>query len=142
VRVVAKDDRHHQAESAVDSWRGDGIQLAFEVAGQKGFWEVGAARANDGSALKHIWSRPDGMAGDLATVGVEATTSADVTTYDITLPYATFGLSDQVLERGFRFNLIVNDNDGGLRKGFIRIAPGIGERKDPGVFPFIRFAKP
>ena len=44
-----------------------------------------------------------------------------------------------MLNHGFRFNLLVNDNDGEGRRGWIAIAPGIGERKDPSLFPFIIF---
>ena len=61
------------------------------------------------------------------------------TTYDIELPYADFGLSDAILESGLRFNLVINDNDGQMREGFMRVAPGIGERKDAASFPLIRF---
>ena len=138
VHVVVRDDHHAQPGPAGDSWRGDGLQVAFEIPGQKGFWELGAALGDDGAILRHVWIHPQGR--ELADDGytVRATASADGMVYDLDLPDAAFGLSDELLARGIRFNLIVNDNDGGPRKGFVRVAPGIGERKDPSVFPLIR----
>ncbi|WP_419645558.1 hypothetical protein [Victivallis vadensis] len=40
---------------------------------------------------------------------------------------------------GFRFNLLVNDNDGFGRESFIALAPGLGESKDPGRYPVVKF---
>jgi hypothetical protein len=140
LRVAVRDDRHVQAGPARDSWAGDGLQIAFVVPGQKGYWEVGAARANDGTALAHLWLRPAGSTTGAEAVSVATTPAADGMLYEVALPYAAFGLDDALLERGLRFNLIVNDNDGDRRKGFVRIAPGIGEGKDPSGFPRVRFA--
>lgn len=41
------------------------------------------------------------------------------------------------LKRGIQFNLLVNDNDGEGRDGWMQIAPGIGEAKNPELYPFI-----
>lgn len=141
LRVAVCDNRHHQPGPAADSWKGDGLQFAFVVPGQNGFWEVGAARAADGTLLRHIWRYPQGCTADPGAVGAVTTPISGGMLYDVSLPYAGFGLSDQVLERGMRFNLIVNDNDGEGRKGFMRIAPGIGESKDPYPYPVVRFVR-
>ena len=44
-----------------------------------------------------------------------------------------------MLTEGIRFNLLINDNDGEGRDGWIQIAPGIGDEKNPGKFPFVIF---
>jgi hypothetical protein len=142
IRVAVRDDVHRQAGPTADSWRGDGIQLALQVPGQDGFWEIGAARGDDGTDFAHVWIRPKAGALEAAQVAVATAPAPGGMDYDIGLPCAAMGIDDAALERGIRFNLIVNDNDGGLREGFVRIAPGIGERKDPSAFPLIRFAKP
>ncbi|MBN8527559.1 MAG: hypothetical protein J0M02_19675, partial [Planctomycetes bacterium] len=142
IRVAVRDDVHHQAGPAQDSWRGDGIQLAIQVPGQVGFWEVGAARGNDGAALSHVWIRPKDGALQAADVTVTTAMRDGGLDYDIAIPLTGLGIDDAALERGVRFNLIVNDNDGGLREGFVRIAPGIGERKDPAQFPLVRLQAP
>ena len=62
-----------------------------------------------------------------------------VTSYRLSLPLKTFGLTSEQLRRGFRFNLLVNENDGEGRDGWIQIASGIGETKNPTIYPFILF---
>lgn len=140
LRVIVRDDVHHQSEEAETTWRGDGLQIGVQVPGQQGFWEVGAALHDDGRSLATVWSKPIGSpATGAKAVIAKVSRSGSDTTYEVELPYQAFGLSDAILESGLRCNLIVNDNDGPLREGFIRIAPGIGERKDASTFPLVRF---
>jgi hypothetical protein len=139
LHVEVRDDVHHQAEPADSAWRGDGLQIGFQVPGEAGSWEVGVARHQDGSVLRSLWIKPAGAATKPEAMTASATPIAGGMAYDLALPYAAFGLSDAVLERGQRFNLLANDNDGPLREGFVRVAPGMGERKDPSVWPLVRF---
>lgn len=46
--------------------------------------------------------------------------------YDFTVDLAALGVDRRKLEQGFRFNILVNENDGSGRDGYFRIAPGIG----------------
>lgn len=55
----------------------------------------------------------------------------------IRIPYEKLGLSPAVFQQGIQFNLIVNDNDGEGRDGWIQVALGIGEGKTPELYPFI-----
>ena len=55
------------------------------------------------------------------------------------IPLAALGIGRQALRDGFRFNLIVNDNDGQGRKGWIQVAPGLGGNKDAEQYPFVVF---
>lgn len=139
IRVVVRDNLHRQGESADAAWRGDGLQLGLQLPGQQGFLELGAALHDDGRMLRTVWAVPVGVKASADDLGVHISRADGLTTYAVTLPYTAFGLSDAVLGSGLRFNLIVNDNDGPLRKGFIRIAPGIGERKDAATFANVRF---
>ena len=61
------------------------------------------------------------------------------TAYRARLKLDAFGLTGQRLRDGIRFNLLINDNDGELREGFIQIAPGISEWKNFEKFPLIVF---
>lgn len=63
----------------------------------------------------------------------------DETVYEIRIPLAALGIGRQALRDGFRFNLIVNDNDGQGRKGWIQVAPGLGGNKDAEQYPFVVF---
>lgn len=138
LRVLVRDDIHHQDGEADGAWRGDGVQVALTVPGRPGRLEIGAALHHDGRVLRSLWAAPEGLS--LTAEAITATVRRDATEtfYELAIPRAPLGLSDAVLDAGFRFNMIVNDSDGTLRKGFVRIAPGIGERKDPSAFPIIR----
>ena len=57
------------------------------------------------------------------------------TVYRAAIPFRAIGLTEAAARRGFRFNLIVNDNDGEMRESCIGIAPGIAEDKDPERYP-------
>ena len=59
--------------------------------------------------------------------------------YRIRIPLDACGWTPAMLRGGFRFNLLVNENDGEGRDGWLQIAPGIGENKDPERYPFILF---
>ncbi len=141
MRVDVRDDIHVQKDNPQDSWKGDGIQLALQVPGMKDYWEIGAAMDNDGEILKAVWIAPSGIKGAEEFFTVSCAPIAGGLRYEIALQQDKFGLSGKVMEQGFKFNMIVNDNDGTLREGFVRIAPGIGETKDPGMFPTVRFSK-
>lgn len=138
VTAAVDDDIHRQGHPAADLWRGDSVQLALQVPGQRGCWELGAARDDHGAVLRQCWARPEGAGDGGFTATVEPEPGG--MRYRLVLPYTAFALDDRALERGIRFNLVVNDDDSGRREGFIRIAPGIAERKDPEAFPLVRFA--
>ena len=55
------------------------------------------------------------------------------------IPESAVGADSALLKQGIRFNLLVNDNDGEGRDGWMHIAPGIGENKNPDRFPFVLF---
>ncbi|HOF41810.1 MAG TPA: 1,4-beta-xylanase, partial [Candidatus Hydrogenedentes bacterium] len=139
IRVDVRDDIHVQKETAVNLWRADSIQLAFQLPGEKAYWEIGAAQTDTGETLRVAWITPPGFKDAEKLFDVTCAGMDGGLRYEFTLPCARFGLTKQSLERGLRFNLIVNDNDGKLREQFIRIAPGIGESKDPSAFPVIHF---
>jgi hypothetical protein len=139
VRVDVTDDIHFQHYNGGSMWQGDCIQMAFKAPGQNGYWELGLSMRNDGKPDVFCWSRPDGFADPFQKVVLKTTPSEGKLLYEATLPYEAFGLSDAILEKGIRFNLIVNDNDGKGRKGWIQIAPGIGDTKNPDSYPFVVF---
>ncbi|MBN8527180.1 MAG: right-handed parallel beta-helix repeat-containing protein, partial [Planctomycetes bacterium] len=138
IRAVVQDDVQHQDGDAEGAWRGDGVQIALTVPGRPGRLEFGTALHDDGRVLRSLWAVPEGST--FAAVAIVATVQrlGTDTYYEVSVPRAPLGLDDAVLDRGFRFNMIVNDNDGSLRKSFARIAPGIGESKNPAAFPVIR----
>ena len=137
LRVAVRDDQAALAGTTnpLDAWKGDGIQVGLRIPGQAEWWELGVARLADGTIQRSIWSMPKRSAPDPFSATVSAQAGGWI--YDLTLPFARFAIDAAALQRGLQFNLVVNDNDGKGRKAFLRIAPGLGERKDPSLWPQI-----
>ena len=134
-RVEVTDDVHVKSPGAASSFMEDGIQLALAVPGQNGHWEFGFAELEDGSPGTHCWIRPDNLAEPRTKLAVSARGRGTI--YEIAIPLAGIGAAPEQLKRGIQFNLLVNDNDGEGRDGWMQIAPGIGEAKNPELYPFI-----
>ncbi|WP_418393440.1 endo-1,4-beta-xylanase [Victivallis lenta] len=141
LRADVTDDRHSQPFDGFNVWKGDNIQFAFQLPGQTGHWEIGLSRLDSGKPEVIVFQTPTGF--DPAAVAkacrLVTTREGNVTGYDFTLPGNAAGMTPEMFRNGFRFNLLVNDNDGEGRDGWIHIAPGIGDSKNPDKFPFVVF---
>ena len=143
IRVDVTDDVHSQPFSGYGQYAGDDLQVALGIPGQKGHWEFGFARRDDGQADVHCWYAPGGFAAEPAAAKVELKTSRTgaLTCYDALVPYcAETGLAEKALDEGFRFNLMVNDNDGDGRDATIEIVPETFSSKEILLAPVVRFA--
>ena len=143
LEAIVTDDVHHQPGSGAEVWCGDNIQMALQLPGQKGMWELGFTRLADGKNETFAWLAPSGFSADKAAGAVRLETSRDEkkkqTVYRAVVPFEAIGLNETVKKSGFRLNLIVNDNDGEMRESCIGIGPGIAEDKDPEHYPIIKF---
>jgi len=140
--IKVEDDALRQPNAAADMWKSDSVQVGLMVPGQPSQWEFGFARHDSGKALVHTWMIPQGQQDPTARIVLDAKPRAGGLDYTVRLPLAPVGLTPQRLKDGIRFNLIVNDDDTGVRKGWIHLAPGIGDRKDVGPWPEVRFDLP
>ena len=120
VTVDVRDNIHSQTETPEMLWKGDSVQIALHP----GF-EIGAALAKDGSVMKYCWE--GGLEFDVKISRLAENTLR----YDFTLP-------PNSLKSGARFNILINDNDGALRKGFMRLAPGMGEMVIHADWPILK----
>lgn len=143
LQALVTDDVHCQPERGKTVWKGDNIQFALRLPGQNGFWELGLTRLADGSPEVFVWRAPDGFDATKSARQIRLSTARDEikkqTRYEAEIPFGAVGLTEQAGRSGFRFNLIVNDNDGETRESFIMAAPGLGEDKDPSNYPLVRF---
>lgn len=143
LKAEVADDRHVQPFSGSEAYRGDSIQLAFALSGQEGNWELGLTRLESGKSEVHVWHAPHAFKPETAAAKIALETSRDetaaLTCYEARIPFAAIGLTERAGREGFRFNLLVNDNDGGGRESFIAVAPGLGETKDPSRYPVVKF---
>lgn len=138
VRIAVDDDVHRQPNPVPEMWKADSIQVGVMVPGQPSQWEFGFARGDDGKAFVHTWLVPQGQQDPTARITLATAPRAGGLDYTARIPLDAIGLAPEHLAQGFRFNLIVNDDDTGPRKGWIHLAPGIGDRKDPGPWPELR----
>ena len=138
--VEATDDKHSQPFHDSDIWKGDSLQFAFALPKQKGLWVAGAALCA-GSAESWIWEAPQGFAGERrdATWNVSVERRGTSTRYTLALPLSSIGLTREQLTRGLRFNLLLNDNDGEGRDGWIQLDDGITSHRDAARFPLVVF---
>ncbi len=143
LKVEVRDDTHCQPFDGGGVWGGDNIQFALQLPGQSGYWELGLTRLSDGRSEVFCWTAPRGYDAAATAAKIRLTTTRDegtgTTGYLAELPLQAIGLTPEIGRRGFRFNLLVNDNDGEMRESFLSIAPGIGESKNPARYPVINF---
>ncbi len=145
LQVAVDDDVHDQPFQGGDAWKGDGLQVTIEVPGQQGFWELGFYQAPDGKSRCHVFGMPGEthLPNPWDRIPVTITNRPNGLDYAIELRDADLGFTPELLAKGIRFNLIVNDSDGkGIREGYARIAPGIGDNKTMTLSPLVRFRLP
>ena len=139
LRAEVRDDVHVQPYRGSDVWQGDGIQFALRLPGQDKLWKFGLTRLADGKPEVYCWSRPAGFSGTVSSIRLE--TARDevkkTTVYRAEIPFHAIGMTPENAANGFRFNLIVNDNDGNLREGFLAAAPGLGVGDDEAAWPIV-----
>lgn len=147
MEVVVTDNVHVQPYRDGGVWNGDNVQFSLLLPGQNRMWELGLTRTDSGTSEVFCWHAPAGFEAAAVAKSVSLETTRDeaekTTTYLCRIPLQAIGLSvDAAQSEPFRFNLIVNDNDGDIRKGFIAISPGMGVTRTPRAYPLILFSKP
>jgi hypothetical protein len=119
--VDATDDIFYQPFDPINSWRGDSMQVAFVRLSDNRRIRYTVALVS-GKPIVHVYE------GKKITENMNLEETLDIEKYENGLVYKLSFPLEKFLKtnRGFRFNFIVNDNDGNGRKGWMRLAPGIG----------------
>ena len=137
------DDIHCQTSVEGNTWLGDGMQFAVS-AGAPGetdnsWTELGAALTPEGPQA-YRWIPNQGLV-DKADLAIQRDDAKKLTTYELAYPWDEIQQSIPT-EELISISLLVNDNDGSGRKGWIEWGSGIGRGKDPSLFKGLRFSKP
>lgn len=142
--VKVKDDQHTQQFSNGDIWQGDSLQLGLDLsrkdgASSKNVSEMGFAVTNSGAVSKWRWRAPENVQpGQMPNVvaNVSRDENQKVTTYDLKIPFAELHGPGYVSNPNDPIGLtfLLNDNDNGVRKGFMEFNKGIGLSKDSTAF--------
>lgn len=138
VKVVVRDDRHAQTGPAGQAWQSDSLQIALALPGGGNWWEFTYARAAaDGAPLMACGMGPEGGKDPHPHLNLKTTRVGELTSYETSWPLDVLGLTPELLRSGLGFTLLVNDDDGEGRDGWLELAPGIGGQKDPKRFPLL-----
>jgi hypothetical protein len=121
-------------------WGGDGLQIGMTT-GAPGeatrTQEIGAALTDAGTVDTWRWSPVD-VAGQ--PPGVQAKVVRDAaartTTYEISIPWTTLGMDPA--DRLLSATVVINENDGTGRRGWLTWGTGVAEAKNPAGFNAIR----
>jgi hypothetical protein len=140
------DDVFYQPAVADGIWQGDSIQFAVSqgMPGESKQWyEYGIALTGSGPQV-YRWLAPTGKSTGLvnnAKLQVTRDENAKDTIYELALPWSELQPSEA--DDGLlSFSMLVNDNDGQGRKGWIEWGAGIGGAKDNKLFKPIYFVQP
>ena len=135
LQVAVTDDKFVQTFSGGDTWQGDGVQFAvqpeYDRRPQAKFAEFSVAL---------VGGRPDVfVAHDDLGGATKATATAEIqqegtrTVYRIAVPWAGLGIKPAA-GRTIAVSMLVNDNDGNGRRGWMEWGDGIGYSKDPSLY--------
>jgi acetyl esterase/lipase len=136
------DDKHVQSLSGDAIWSGDSIQIGIGIANSDGtvpseYHELGVARGDTGALLKWRWQAPSGFnLGDAVDLQFAIDRVDSKTNYEIAIPWHELSHDIAQVKQGMKlkFSLLINDNDGEGRRGWLEYNSGIGTFKDVNAF--------
>ncbi|MFC5404137.1 S-layer homology domain-containing protein [Cohnella soli] len=142
-----KDDVFFHEASGISIWQNDGIQFSVApgVPGESQSWyEYGISQTPNGPQI-YRWLTMQGKSAGAVTNGALAVTRDEVskiTSYRLALPWSELYPIRPAADSVLSFSMVVNDNDGSGRKGYIEWGSGIGAAKDPVLFRNVQLMGP
>lgn len=156
ITAQVKDDVFCQKDTGVSVWQGDSLQFGLvygeETNIQIGnfgtkYSEFGAAKTPEGDQM-YRWMSEDGSKSEGFVENYELAITRDdetqLTTYEMEIPWSEIlpkNIKSFDPNRALGFSLLVNDNDGSGRRGWIEYASGIGEGKNTSLFTYLNLIK-
>lgn len=145
------DNIFSNTETGDTIWKGDSVQIGiygreneFVAMGQAGtnYTEIGIAKTPEGVQM-HRWRVQNenvGETGSIENFEGEVIREGNKTYYEFKIPWKEVLPSNISIENAEKlgFSMLVNDNDGSGRRGWIEYASGIGESKNTAMFTYIK----
>ena len=153
VAVKAVDDVwFYNGAPASDIWQNDSVQFgilhgaASEVVigtANTTYEEIGMGQTDSGPVAYRWNTQTDHAAGVIDNCEVMIGREGNNTYYELKIPWSEVAGEDFKPDSGTKigYSLLVNDNDGNGRKGWIEYASGIGSYKDTNLFTRIELIK-
>jgi hypothetical protein len=143
-----QDDVHSQSKNPENLWEGDSIQVSIDPQrkllnsqshGQleRNFHEFGFALHENGTVMSWRWIAAKGHnTGTVDNVECAIKRDGSITTYEVAIPWTDIETNNINIQEGgtIGFSLLLNENDGQERRGWMEYMGGIGDDKDPSKF--------
>jgi hypothetical protein len=146
--MEVQDDVHHQKGTGGDMWQGDSIQFAIDTGRANG---VGSAENNEfGIALGEQgpivwrWLASNGNPiGEMPTAQAAVSRNGLSTSYELAIPWAELLPEGKPPADGdiLGFSMLINENDGTTRRGWLEYMSGIGSSKNTQLFEDLIFTQ-
>ncbi|WP_155987757.1 sugar-binding protein [Gorillibacterium massiliense] len=142
VTARVHDDVFSQSYAADALWQGDGIQFAVSSGAldeSSAWYEYGMALTPSGPQLYRWFGTAGKTVGlvDDKQLQITRDETSKITLYELALPWSELTPVDPA-DGMLSFSMLVNDNDGAGRKGWIEWGSGIGGTKSNQLFHVIR----
>ena len=145
IAALVDDEAQANGYTEPEIWMGDSLQVAFDMAHNGGTsydatddYEYAWAKTSTGD-VRHRFYAPNGAPAAADTFAI--TRTGTTTTYEVRIPATDLGLATFTAGKVFGFSLLVNDNDGTGRDGFLQWTPGIGQSKNPSLYGVVTLAE-
>jgi hypothetical protein len=142
--VSVRDNTHFQPYKGSSIWQADGLQISTEPnrttePGTGGWNELGfALNSDDNSVQKYRWTAIPGQTQSALVTHLCAVqrVSDKETLYEIAMPWSELMPIGSTMKPGsdIGFSMLVNDNDGEKRRGWMEYMSGIGLGKNPTLY--------
>ena len=143
-----RDDVFHQDRVGGAVWEGDGIQFALdplhlesETGGYN--YEIGLAQTPAGPQVYCWFAPPQSTVGGklIPNARLAVVREGEITTYEAAIPLSALAPLKPAPDKTIGFSIILNDNDGQRRKGWLEWSSGIGREKMPSLYGDLTFTE-
>ncbi len=146
VLALVTDDVFRRTHEGGDMWQGDSLQFALDplhlsAAGPGDIYEIGMALTPKGPQV-FSWLAPAGRpTGLIKNARLAVKRKDDLTIYQAAIPLTELSPLKPAIGKTVGFALVLNDDDGEGRKGWLEWNTGIAMEKTPSTFGDITFTK-
>ncbi|NOV00650.1 S-layer homology domain-containing protein [Paenibacillus planticolens] len=139
--MQVKDDIHVQKGVGGDIWQGDSIQFTIDTGRVDGVGssqnnEIGIALGEKGPIVWRWLSGNGKSEGELTNVQAAVYRSNTYTSYELAIPWPELLPAGRQPASGdiLGFSMLINENDGTTRRGWLEYMSGIGSSKNTQLF--------
>lgn len=135
--ALKTEDEKHILDESGKYWNGDSLQFAIDNNHPNGYGQPLAMTFDAATSNVTVYDGTSLSALDISKIdGIDAAASRNGTVdcYEFKVSWDYLGISRP--DR-FKFNLMINDNDGDGRKGWREIAPGISYDRTKKLYPWL-----